>query len=412
MPGAESRQRRRALAPIMALRVAPAAALLLVAVACGSASANDQPNAAAQFATPLPADATGTSPTTVAGAGAAAAAPSTTVWLCRPGVAPDPCLDDRRITDVAANGSTSVEATSPGSSHRFDCFYVYPTVSTETTPNTDRQIQPAEIGSAVLQASQFSQVCDVWAPMYRQITWNGLAHPTAAIIGTAFASVKAAWDDYLAHDNDGRPVVFIGHSQGAIMLIDLLRAEIDHSPALQRRMLSAILLGGNVTVATDQATGGAFTSIPACTSGQQTGCVIAYSSFLEQPPSDSGFGIPGQGAGLLWGQTQRVGQQVLCVNPGALSGGSAAIHPFFLASQEPSMGASTPWVSFPGLYTATCESAGDATWLQVQPSSSSSDHRPRVMESAGPAWGLHADDVNLTLGDLINVVRQEEAAYH
>ena len=111
------------------------------------------------------------------------------------------------------------------SAARFDCFYVYPTVSTESGTNADLTVQPAETAAAFAQASRFSQVCNVWAPMYRQATSGALAKGEAtnpAVIATAYDSLLAAWKDYLAHDNHGRPIVFIGHSQGAAMLIKLL----------------------------------------------------------------------------------------------------------------------------------------------------------------------------------------------
>ncbi len=56
----------------------------------------------------------------------------------------------------------------------------------------------------------------------------------------------AAWRDYLAHDNHGRGVVLIGHSQGAYVLRHLVKTVIDRSPAQRRLLVSAILLGGQV----------------------------------------------------------------------------------------------------------------------------------------------------------------------
>jgi DUF3089 family protein len=53
---------------------------------------------------------------------------------------------------------------------RFVCFYVYLTVSTEPGLNSDLTVRPAEVNVAMEQTALFSQVCDVWAPMYRQIT--------------------------------------------------------------------------------------------------------------------------------------------------------------------------------------------------------------------------------------------------
>ncbi len=155
----------------------------------------------------------------------------------------------------------------------FDCFYVYPTVSAQRKDNANLKIQPAEIAVAIAQASRFSQVCRVWAPMYRQRTGaslqQGLGNDPAAD-QVAYDSLLSDWEDYLAHDNDGRPVIFIGHSQGAAMLIRLLRSQIDPHPALRKQMVSALILGGNVQVPKGKTVGGSFKHIPTCDSPQAT----------------------------------------------------------------------------------------------------------------------------------------------
>ncbi len=297
---------------------------------------------------------------------------SGTVWLCRPGTALDPCTYNEASTSVSASGATSVSpspAPSP-SAKRFDCFYVYPTVSSQKTDNANLVVQPAEIAAAVAQASRFSQVCNVWAPMYRQATTEALTHgafTNRTVINVAYSSLLSAWRDYLAHDNHGRPIVFIGHSQGAAMLIKLLRSQVDPSPKLRRQLVSAIILGGNVQVPLGRDVGGSFLHIPACTSASRTGCVIAYSTFPSTPPPQALFGRPGQGVGLQSGQTARVGQRVLCVNPVTLSSAPGALQPYFITATAPPKGVkvTTPWVTFPGLYTATCETVGNATWLQI-----------------------------------------------
>jgi hypothetical protein len=345
--------------------------------------------------------------------GARAGAPSHTVWLCRPGQTPDPCTADLASTAVGAGGSTKVEKVRPDTSSKFDCFYVYPTVSAETTENSNLEIQGTEIATAEDQASRFSSVCRVWAPMYRQETVAALFKNDPGASQVAYASLLSGWEDYLAHDNHGRPVIFIGHSQGAAMLIRLLRGKIDPSPKLRKLMVSAIILGGNVTVPVGQDVGGSFTHIPTCRSGRETGCVIAYSSFGTAPPQFSLFGRPGTGVSALSGQTATEGLQVACVNPANFSSGSAPLLPYFLSatSSVPGVKVNTPWVSYPGLYTAQCETLGGATTLQVVPTGVRGDHRPEVTASLCPAWGYHLDDVNLALGNLVHDVGLEEAAY-
>ncbi len=206
--------------------------------------------------------------------------------------------------------------------------------------------------------------------MYRQRTaaslQQGLGNDPAAD-QVAYDSLLSGWEDYLAHDNDGRPVIFIGHSQGAAMLIRLLRGQIDPHPALRQQMVSALILGGNVQVPKGKTVGGSFTHIPTCDSPRATSCVIAYSTFGSVPPPSSDFGRPGQGVSLQSGQTSSKGEQVVCVNPVTFSGAKGALEPYFptVGASVPGVTVSTPWVSFPGLYTAQCQSKGGATWLQV-----------------------------------------------
>jgi Protein of unknown function (DUF3089) len=358
----------------------------------------------------------------LAGAGAAAPAAaatrttattaSKTVWLCRPGQADDPCTSDLASTSVSADGSTQTVAASPATASKFDCFYVYPTVSGQTTPNANLEVEPVETVTAEEQASRFSQVCQVWAPMYRQRTVASLFKNQPGANQVAYDSLLAAWKDYLAHDNHGRPIIFIGHSQGAAILIRLLQNQIDPSPRLRKLMVSAILLGGNVTVPVGKTVGGSFRHLPLCGSAAQTGCVIAYSSFGKAPPSDTLFGRPGTGVSDLSDQTASAGLQVACVNPVTFSTAPGALLPYFFSTNDPvpAVHVSTPWVSFPGLYTARCETIGGATTLQVTPTGVPGDPRPLVAATLGPTWGYHLYDVNLALGNLVADVAREEGA--
>ena len=89
-----------------------------------------------------------------------------------------------------------------------------------------------------------------------------------------------------------------------------------------------------MTVAAGQDVGGDFQNIPACRSADQTGCVVAYSSFNEPPPPDSCL------AG--WESARTAGQpagnvQVLCVNPASLSGGTGALQPYFGTAPFPGL---------------------------------------------------------------------------
>jgi DUF3089 family protein len=342
---------------------------------------------------------------------------SHTVWLCRPGQAHDPCTSSLAATSVAANGATTQVSAHPARASKFDCFFVYPTVSGQLTDNSNLKVEPAETGAAEDEAARFSQECNVWAPMYRQRTefslTKGLGEdPKADLV--AYKSLLSAWKDYLAHDNHGRPVIFIGHSQGAAMLIRLLANQIDPNAKLRARMVSAIILGGNVQVPIGQDVGGSFQHIPICTAVQETRCVIAYSTFGSLPPPTALFSRPGQGVSLQSGQSDSTGEQVACVNPVNYSSGTGMLLPYFLSvvSVVKGIKIGTPWVSYPDLYTATCQSSGGATWLQINAAVVAGDPRPKVTASLGPNWGYHLNDVNLALGNLVFDVALQENAYH
>jgi hypothetical protein len=357
------------------------------------------------------------------------------VWVCRPGQAADPCASNLAATAVTAGG-TLQPATWPQSAlaSKFDCFYVHPTDSLADTTNTGLAVTRLDIYVADEQAAPLSQVCDVWAPSYRSQTWpsvqKGLAGDEAVMASTftvAYDSVLPAWQWFLAH-SDGKPIILVGDSQGSAILIHLISAQLDHEPAVLHRLLVAILVGGNLQVPAGKTVGATFTAVPLCTASTQTGCAIAFSSYPSQPPPDSVFGRPGQGTSLQSGQTAITGQQVACVNPAALTGGPADLDPYLLTATQTTRfpidsgrltePVSTPWVTYPGLYSASCEHGGGASWLQVTSLAGTSRTRPVVNDDqegnlggTGPAWGYHGYEYWLALGNLLQDIAGQEAAW-
>ena len=324
-----------------------------------------------------------------------------TIWLCRPGTRANPCVTSGTATSIDAQGARKVVRFPSRRTPPVDCFYVYPTVSNQKTVNATLSIDPEERAVATIQASRFSQVCRVFAPMYRQLTraaiFGEVGPVTPAARDIALGDLTAAWRDYLRRYNHGRGVVLIGHSQGSFMLVRLIAAEVDPKPSVRRRLISALLPGTAVQVPAGRGVGGSFKHVPACRSFTQTGCVVAYSSFDQMPPADALFG-------RIFGNT---GMRYLCVNPAAPGGGTATLQPFFLST--PAQQVSTPWVTYPALYRAHCTQAGGASWLQVD--AVNPGGRPVVGDPLGPRWGLHLVDVNLALGNLVELVRRESAAW-
>jgi hypothetical protein len=237
----------------------------------------------------------------------------------------------------------------------------------------------------------------------------------------AYTDVVDAWNYYLQHDNQGRGVVLIGHSQGSMVLTQLIKNEIDGKP-VQKQIVSALLLGTNLAVPRGKDVGGAFQHLPLCHSSKQVGCVITYASFRSTvpPPANSKFG-------------RVTGDNMIsaCTNPASLSGGSGELNAYL---STPGSGLSsrpagpdfwvkgskidTPFVKVPGLLSAECVANEKGSYLSVTVHGNPAD--PRTDDISGDVltngnvqadWGLHLIDVNLAIGNLIDIVRDQSKVY-
>ena len=346
-------------------------------------------------------------------------------WLCRPGRA-DACAADIAVTKVAANGKTVVVPDAPANAKAaIDCFYVYPTVSTDTTGNSDLSIDAAETRVASVQFAPFRTVCRTFAPMYRQVTLKALrdvllGKPSDADRVMAYRDVVAAWNDYLARDNAGRGVVLVGHSQGSGVIKALIQNEIEGKP-VARQLVAAYIPGNNVLVPAAKDLGGDFKSTPLCRGARQTGCVVAWVSFRDGkvPPADSRFG-----------RTTAPGMAVACVNPAALAGGRAPLAALLPTSsaivdnasaQAPwakGVTVTTPFVALPGLLSGECLGVDGANVLVIRTDADPADPRTDsiggdVVFNGQPveSWGLHLIDVNAVIGDMVALAAAQGKAW-
>jgi hypothetical protein len=356
-------------------------------------------------------------------------------WLCRPqstrgtAAGQSACDIDQSTTLVAADGTLSREAFKANPDAPIDCFYVYPTISTDQAPNADMTADPAERNVIKQQAARINSVCKVYAPLYRQVSLVGLRRLLAsggdpiAFFGNGvqYDDVRDAWKHYLANDNKGRGVVIVGHSQGAYILMNLIKNEIEGKPA-QAQMVSALILGATLPTPKGKDVGGVFTSIPLCRAANQTGCAINYSAFRATVPP---------AANTLFGRTADPALGGSCTNPAALGGGSGELRAYLdttgqTITNKPPVKAwaegktiDTPYVSVPGLLTAKCVTTNDTTFLEVTVNGNPSD--PRVDEIVGDVvpppspiagqWGLHLIDVNIAMGNLVDIVGQQSKAF-
>lgn len=345
-------------------------------------------------------------------------------WLCR-GDTDDVCDHDFDANVIEANRYTRVSRWRPARDPKIDCFYVYPTISTDQAGNSD--LVPGtdqELFVARQQAARLGSVCRVFAPVYRQVTLTALlarltGNPIPSDSALADADLLDSWKHYIANDNGGRGVLLIGHSQGSGRLTTLIKNEIDPNPVLRDRLVSAVLLGTNFQVPEDADVGGDFANIPLCRSRHQTGCVITYATFRETAPPP---------ANSLFGRSLRPGMKAACTNPASLGGGRGSLLPYLPTDGkslpifpaplpewvDPSAGATIdrPFVTLPHFLEAECVERDGFSYLSLIVKGDPAD--PRIDDIGGdltPDWGLHLVDANIAMGDLVGVARSQARAY-
>ena len=343
-------------------------------------------------------------------------------WACRPDRL-GACDVDLSTTVLGRDGRSTIERARPDPKAPVDCFYVYPTVSTDTTTFSDLVPDAAERNVMRLQYARFGTKCRLFAPMYRQLTLAAMGRLHAAgnaspdFLGLGYEDVRAAWRHYLAHDNGNRGIVLIGHSQGTSVLTELIRREIDGTP-VQSRIVSALLIGGpdGILVPRGRDVGGTFAHMPLCRAATQSGCVVAYSAFrvTAPPAANSGFG-----------RSKDSTLVAACTNPAALGGGEADLEGYFDAAGGTALplGPTEPWtaggrpiatpmVRVVGLLKGECKTNAFASYLEVSVrrgprSPASRDIQGDFVEPLG----LHLVDMEVAMGNLVDLVGRQARSY-
>ena len=94
-----------------------------------------------------------------------------------------------------------------------------------------------------------------------------------AALDEAYSDVKAAFDYYMLHYNNGRPVIIASHSQGTTHAKRLLKEYFDGTP-LQQKLVAAYIVG--IAVEPDW-----FTHLQPCNKPTQTGCFCTWRTLQE-----------------------------------------------------------------------------------------------------------------------------------
>jgi hypothetical protein len=166
-----------------------------------------------------------------------------------------------------------------------DVFFLHPTTYTSLKK---KKGQNAVIDDAYLnaktdyttilyQVSAFNQQCRVFAPRYRQAHIQTFfmtdKEKAAEAFSLAYEDLKAAFEYYLQHWNNGRPIIIASHSQGSLLAERLLKEFFEGKP-LQQKLVVAYVIGWPVPKEY-------FTEMKICSDSLQTGCICSWRTFRK-----------------------------------------------------------------------------------------------------------------------------------
>jgi len=194
-----------------------------------------------------------------------------------------------------------------------DVFFVHPT----TYNKADRWYVPYDdpystdfLNGLVMrnQASAFHPATNIYAPHYRQAAIGFFFDDSeqSFLAGeAAYGDVLAAFDNYMATRNEGRPFILAGHSQGAMHVMSLIKDRISGTVA-STQMIAAYALGWTVSNRHEISR---FENVHACESANDTGCIVSWMSFAGSA-TDETIAISTK---IPMEDTARMDQ--LCTNP-------------------------------------------------------------------------------------------------
>ena len=169
-----------------------------------------------------------------------------------------------------------------------DIFFVHPTTYLDSTRpygwsasfNDYKTNLQTDYPTLLNQASVFNEAGRVFAPRYRQAHIKSYTPNNKVDTGYALAAfelayqdVKASFEYYLEHYNNGRPIIIASHSQGSTHTIRLLKEFFDAKP-LSKKLVVAYVVGIPVDPAI-------YTSLKACETPNATGCICSWRTFHE-----------------------------------------------------------------------------------------------------------------------------------
>ena len=346
------------------------------------------------------------------------------LWLAGPDAAEDFVLSvDLSTTIVHPDLRTEVVVPERPEDPDLDIFYLHPTVDlTALAPGNHDLVDRTNIEQFTTETvAPLSSKGRVVAPLYHSA--NALVflpelRPVRDLyLEVAYADVEAAFLHYLANHWDGRKLMIVGYSQGAILTRWLFERLIGDHPDLMRRVVMVAAIGGDMQ--TDS-----LPDLPICTRKQQTGCMIAYNSYYagtapsDEPPTTFGewVGTPTTVCTSVADALHPHGE----VYASSIFKVPRTFNEIIYSALEPiPIEIETNFMAFPEFYAARCVDQG-GVWLEVSEADevdpederrwSPIDYDHAFLSTAPPfGSGLHQYDYALALGDLLALTEYKAA---
>ena len=135
-----------------------------------------------------------------------------------------------------------------------DLFFVCPTVDMGKDGNfnsdvTSEKYRESFVGAINMELGIYDDVANVYAPYYRQATfpvYNLEKEEQEKYLSIAYEDVKNAFIYYADHTDPSKPLILAGFSQGADMVIRLMKDLFDE-PKYQSRLAAAYCIGWKLT---------------------------------------------------------------------------------------------------------------------------------------------------------------------
>jgi len=182
-----------------------------------------------------------------------------------------------------------------------DLFLICPTVDVNDEFKmslNDEETKEGFVGALNMERGIYEESARMYAPYYRQAAMKVYALEEAErepYLSLAYEDVSAAFSWYLEHENQGRPIILAGFSQGADMCYRLLE-EYFADPALQERLVAVYAIGWPCTEEMAQA----YPQIRPAAAADDVGVVVSFD--CEAPELEETFINP-------------AGQRAYTINP-------------------------------------------------------------------------------------------------